>query len=59
MGFGEKWKMWIWGCLNSAKASILVNGNPTDEFNTSKGVRQGDPLSPFLFIAAMEGLSVQ
>ena len=58
MGFGDKWRMWIKGCLHSSHTSILINGNPTDEFKISKGVRQGDPLSPFLFIMAMEGLSV-
>lgn len=58
MGFGEKWRMWVNGCLRSTHASILVNGHPTDEVTTSKGVRQGDPFSPFLFIITMEGLSV-
>lgn len=35
-----------------------MNGSPTKEFEISKGVRQGDLLSPFLFIIAMEGLNV-
>lgn len=56
LGFGNKWRFWIRGCLASLQASILINGSPTKEFQISKGVRRGDPLSPFLFIIAMEGL---
>ncbi|GKF56992.1 putative RNA-directed DNA polymerase, eukaryota, reverse transcriptase zinc-binding domain protein, partial [Tanacetum coccineum] len=56
IGFGVKWHSWIQGCLRSARSSVLVNGSPTTEFELYKGLRQGDPLSPFLFILAMEGL---
>ena len=49
---------WIRECLHSARTSIFVNGSPTAEFSIKRGLRQGDPLSPFLFILIMEGLHI-
>ncbi|KAJ9560661.1 hypothetical protein OSB04_005821 [Centaurea solstitialis] len=58
MGFGDRWRAWVRGCITTTRVSILVNGSPTKEFRMEKGVRHGDPLAPFLFILAMEGLYV-
>ena len=49
---------WIMGCISSANFAILVNGSPSTFFPASRGIRQGYPLSPLLFILVIEGLSL-
>ncbi len=56
-GFSEKWRRWISFCISSVRFSILVNGSLCGFFQSSRGIRQGDPLSPMLFVIIMEAFS--
>ena len=57
MGFGSRWLSWMKWCMSTASFSVLINGSPAGFFPSSRGLRQGDPLSPYLFVIGMEALS--
>ena len=57
MGFHAKWVQLIMACITTAHFFVIVNGNPTGYILPSRRLRQGDPLSPYLFLFCAKGLT--
>jgi hypothetical protein len=57
LGFSNKWINWMMICVSSVNYSVLVNFDQVEPIFPGRGLRQGNPLSPYLFILVTEGLT--
>lgn len=57
LGFDDRWVHIIMRCVETVNFSVRVNGHYSSSFSPTKGIRQGDPISPYLFFLGTEGLS--
>ena len=57
LGFSSKWISLIMNCMALVSYSVVINGQPYGHIKPTRGLRQSDPLSPYLFFLCVERLS--
>jgi hypothetical protein len=57
LGFDDRWVQLVMSCVRSVSYSVVVNGHLVGNILPSRGIRQGDPISPYLFLLCAEALS--
>ena len=57
LGFYHVWIRWVMNCVVSVSYNLMINGKRIGSFAPTRDIRQGDPMSPYLFLLVVESLS--
>ena len=57
LGFNPRWVYLVMQCIQTISYSVILNGDPVGYIRPTRGIRQGDPLSLYLFLICVEGLT--